>query len=115
MCVCPAMRFAPLRPTGMKLGTVLGGKGLLYQEVTRGQRSGQISSCSDRAKTWEGDARPRAIVKCISQRTPSAMSSEVKGRVKFQVARIELKFGEGNTEPRASAKCLSRRMPSKVK
>ncbi len=44
-------------------------------------------------------------------------SPEVKGQVKFQVARIELKFGEGDAGPRASAKCigLSRRMPSKVK
>ena len=42
-------------------------------------------------------------------------SSEVKGQVKFQVARIELKFGEGDAGPRASAKCVSRRMPSEVK
>ncbi len=26
-CVCPAMRFVPLRPMGMKLGMEVGGKG----------------------------------------------------------------------------------------
>ncbi len=30
-------------------------------------------------------------------------SSEVKGQVKFQVARIELRLGEGDVRPRASA------------
>ncbi len=40
-----------------------------------------------------------------------------KVRLKFQVARIELKFREGDAGPRASAKCigLSRRMSSEVK
>ena len=30
-CVCLAMRFVPLRAIGMKLGTVVGGKDLLFQ------------------------------------------------------------------------------------
>ncbi len=42
-------------------------------------------------------------------------SSEVKGQVKFQVARIRFKFGEGDAGPWGSAKCISRRMPSEVK
>ncbi len=43
-------------------------------------------------------------------------SSEVKGQVKFQVARIDLKFGDGDARLRASVKCVSRRrMSSKVK
>ena len=42
-------------------------------------------------------------------------SSEVKGQVKLQVARIELKLGEGDARPRVSAKCISRWMPSEVK
>ena len=42
-------------------------------------------------------------------------SSEVKGQVKFQVARIELRLGEGDAKPRVSAKCVLRRMPSEVK
>ncbi len=41
--------------------------------------------------------------------------TEVKGRVKFQVARIELKFGEGDAGPMVSAKGVSRRMPSQAK
>ena len=50
----------------------------------------------------------------LSSRSPPR-PSEVKGQVKFQVARIELKLGEEDARPKASAKCVSRRMPSEVK
>ncbi len=43
------------------------------------------------------------------------VTTEVKGQVKFQVARIELRFEESDAGPRASAKCALRRMPSGVK
>ena len=73
--VCLAMRLVPLQPIGMKLGMVLGGKGLISKEnfarspEVKGQVKFQVAQIE--LKFEEGDARPRASAKCVSRRMPS--------------------------------------------
>ena len=92
----------------MKLGTVVGGKGLRFgSNFTRwpevkGQVKFQIAPIE--LKLGESDAGWEASTIRVRRRTPS----EVKGQVKFQLAPIELKLGDGNAG-------WSRRTPSEVK
>ncbi len=49
----------------MKLGTVVGGEGRLFQKVTRGQVKFQVAQIEP--KFGEGDAGRRASAKCLSR------------------------------------------------
>ncbi len=58
-----------------------------------------------RNRTWHG-VRGKGL---IFQKNFASGSPEVKGRVKFQVARIELKFGASDARPRtpkSDSSCL---------
>ena len=72
MClsVCPAMRFVPLRPTGMKLGMVVGARADYFRRSpeVKGQVKFQVAQIE--LKFGEVDAGPRASAKCISRRMP---------------------------------------------
>ena len=114
--VCPAMRFAPLRPMGMKLRMVVGGgqgpiisEGHQRSKVRSNFKLLGLSSNLGRVMLVPGRVQNAYRGGCPPR------SSEVKGQVKFQVARIELRLGEGDARPKASAKCVSRRTPSRVK
>ncbi len=85
---CAAMRFVPVRPMGMKLGTVVGGKGLLFQKVTRGQRLGQISSCWDWAQIWGGWCYTEG--ECEMSIEEDAHRGEVKSKVRSNFRLLEL-------------------------
>ena len=96
--MCPAMRFAALRPIVMKLGTVVGAEGPRFgSNFTRwpevkGQVNFQIAPIE--LKLGESNAGCRVSKTQVSLALwcyPGA-----KGQVAFQIAPIELKLGEVN-------------------
>ena len=106
------MRFVPLRPMGMKLGTVVGGNYFRRSSGVKGQVKFQVAQIEFKFRRVMLD---REGVQNAYQGGCPLKSNWVKGQIKVKVAWCERKLGEGNARPRTSAKCVSRRTPSKVK
>ena len=109
MCVS-GYAFSPLTTYGGETWHGGRGKGLIISEGHQRSKFGSNFTLLRLSSNLGRVMLDRDRVQSAYRGGRPPKSSEVKGQVKFQVARIELKLGEGDARSRASAKSVSRRI-----